>query len=203
EAESIADLLTFLRDNGARVVNMSWGRARSSYLGNLNACAPEMPEAEKQALAQYTVDTIRAVLRSGMMQSPDILFVGAAGNAGKALAEADQATRFSLPNFILVGAVDQRGAQVDFTNTGREVTLYANGERVPARLPGGLISFPSGTSMATPNVANAAAKMLAVNPRLSGAALRTILEETADLNATGQRLLHTARAVVEAHRRIP
>lgn len=203
EAESIADLLIFLGESGSRVVNMSWGRAKTSYLGNLNACAPAMPEEEKQRLAQYTVDTIRSVLRNGMTGLPNVLFVGAAGNAGRSLTEADQATRFVLPNFILVGAVDQSGAPAGFTNTGSEVTLYANGERVPARLPGGTISFPSGTSMATPNVANAAAKMLAVNPQLTGAELRTILEETADLNATGQRLLHTARAVAAAHRRIP
>lgn len=199
EAESMADLLTFLVESGSRVVNMSWGRAKASYLGNLKACAPTMPEEEQQHLAQYTVDTIRAVLRNGMMASPNVLFVGAAGNAGRAMTDADQATRFALPNFILVGAVDESGA-LDVSNTGSEVTLYANGVRVPARLPGGAISFPSGTSMATPNVANAAAKMLAVNPQLTGAELRALLEGTADTNATGQRLLHTARAVSAAQR---
>jgi len=49
--------------------------------------------------------------------------------------------------------------------------------------------------MATPNVINPAAKMLAVNPALSGSELRQLLERTGDDNSTGQRLLHTARAV--------
>jgi CubicO group peptidase (beta-lactamase class C family) len=199
EAASIHDLMTFLKESGARVVNMSWGRAKTSYLGNLKTCFPDMSDSARQRLAQYTVDTIRNVLRAGMANAPNILFVGAAGNAGSKLTAADQATRFTLANFILVGAVDQEGDLADFTNTGAEVTLYANGERVPVRLPGGTISYPSGTSMATPNVANAAAKMLAVNPRLTGAELRTILEETADLNATGQRLLHTGKAVASAN----
>ncbi len=52
--------------------------------------------------------------------------------------------------------------------------------------------------MATPVVTNAAAKVLAVNPSLSGAELRQLLEQTADTNRTGQRLLHTKHAVEAA-----
>lgn len=203
EAESIRDLLAFLVESGARVVNLSWGRHESSYRSNLAECAPEMPVSERRALARYTVDTIRAVLRSGMAAAPNVLFVGAAGNEGSSVEQSNPATRLALPNFILVGAVNRAGAITSFTNTGPEVTLYANGDRVPARLPGGAQSFPSGTSMATPLVTNAAAKMLAVNPRLSGAELRVLLEQSADTNATGQRLLHTARAVEAARRASP
>lgn len=201
EAESIADLLRFLVQGGARVVNMSWMRAKSSYLGNLTSCAPGMAPEERDAIAQYTVDTIRSVLRAGMAASPGVLFVGAAGNAGSSLSQADQATRFSLPNFLLVGAVGHDGSRIAFTNTGDEVTLYANGFRVPARLPGGVQSYPSGTSMAAPNVTNAAGKMLAVNPQLNGAEVREILEQSADLNATGDRLLNAGRAVLIAQSR--
>lgn len=198
EAASIGDLLTFLVESGARVVNMSWGRAERSYLSNLSQCAPQTPAEERRALARFTVDTIRAVLRAGMQASPGVLFVGAAGNEGTSIEAANPATRFSLPNFLLVGAVNRSGARANYTNVGREVTLYANGERVEARLPGGAVSFPSGTSMAAPAVTNAAAKVLAVQPTLSGAELRTLLEQTGDTNATGQLLLHTARAVEAA-----
>lgn len=199
EAESIRDQLQFLVGNGARVVNMSWGRAERAYLSNLEECFPGMPEAERLELARYTVGAIRAVLIDGMKAAPDVLFVGAAGNAGSDMKTANPATLFDLPNFLLVGAVDRNGAATDWTNTGPEVTLYANGDRVPARLPGGEPSFPSGTSMATPVVVNAAAKVLAVNPRLTGAELRALLERTATPNATGQPLLHP-RAAVEAAR---
>ena len=195
EAASIGDLLAFVVASGARVVNMSWGRWERSYLSNLAECAPDMPVAERQALARFTVDTIRAVLQRGMRDAPHVLFVGAAGNAGTSVEAANAATRFSLPNFLLVGAVDRRGERARYTNVGPEVTLYALGDRVPARLPGGLLSYPSGTSMAAPVVSNAAAKVLAVNPTLSGAELRTLLERTSDVNTTGDRLLHTRRAV--------
>ncbi len=203
EAESIGDLLAFVVGAGARVVNMSWNRAEHSYLGNLAECAPEMPAEERRALARFTVDTIRAVLQQGMRSAPQVLFVGAAGNAGTSLEAANPATRFSLPNFLLVGAVDSAGARARFTNTGPEVTLFANGFRVPARLPGGTFSFPSGTSMAAPLVTRAAAMVLAVNPALTGAELRRLLEATSSANATGDRLLHTARAVRAARGTVP
>ncbi|WP_057884200.1 S8 family peptidase [Tsuneonella troitsensis] len=198
EAASVRDLLQFLVGNGARIVNMSWGRFETSYIKNLEECAPNMPEGERKSLARYTVERIRAELQSGMAAAPDVLFVGAAGNSGSPLVTENPATRFTLPNFILVGAVDATGALADYSNQGSEVSLYANGDRVPARLPGGLLSFATGTSMATPNVANAAAKMLAVNPRLTGAELKSLMLETSDTNKTGQRLLHPRRAVEAA-----
>jgi len=195
EAESIGALLAFIVGAGARVVNMSWGRAERAYLSNLAECASQVPIEERRALARFTVDTIRAVLQQGMRAAPHVLFVGAAGNAGTSVEAENPATRFSEPNFLLVGAVDRAGVRARYTNVGPEVTLFANGDRVSARLPGGALSFPSGTSMAAPNVTNAAAKVLAVNPSLSGTELRRLLEATADRNATGDRLLHTKRAV--------
>lgn len=200
EADSIRDQLQFLVENGARVVNMSWGRAERAYLGNLKECAPGMPESERLELARYTVAAIRSALIEGMESAPNVLFVGAAGNAGSDMKTANPATLFALPNFLLVGAVDRNGAATDWTNTGPEVTLYANGDRVPARLPGGERSFPSGTSMATPVVVNAAAKVLAINPRMTGPELRALLERTATSNATGQPLLHPREAVDAARK---
>lgn len=202
EAESMRDLLDFLITSGVRVVNMSWSRFETSYLSNLGACAPQMPLVERESLARFTVDTIRSVLRAGITSSPHVLFVGAAGNGSMKLEKANSGTRVSAPNFIVVGAVDRFGSVTSFTNTGPEVTIYANGDRVAARLPGGPMSFPSGTSMAAPGLVNTAAKMLAVNPRLSGSEVRELLEQTADRNTTGNPVLHPARALEAArHRR--
>lgn len=145
EAASIADLLTFLVQNGARVVNMSWARASASYRSNLRACAPEMPADERERLVQFSVDTVRSVLRYGMAAAPQVLFVASAGNEGQSLEKADQATRFSLPNFLLIGALNRAGEYFDLSNSGTDVTLYANGERVPSALPGGMVSYGSGT----------------------------------------------------------
>ncbi|MCC6838530.1 MAG: S8 family serine peptidase [Flavobacteriales bacterium] len=198
EAASIADLLEFVVAQGARVVNMSWGRSEKAYLSNLSQCAPDIPLPERQELARYTVERIRAVLKEGMARHPQVLFVGAAGNEGTSLLDANPATRFTLPNFLMVGAADRHGEIPAWSNSGPEVALHANGDRVAARLPGGANSFPSGTSMAVPNVVNAAAKVLTVAPQLSGAELRALLERTATVNATGHRLLHTRQAMTAA-----
>ncbi len=120
EAASIGDLLRFLVESGARVVNMSWGRHERSYLRALAQCAPDRPEPERKALARYTVDTIRAVLRTGMAAAPQVLFVGAAGNEGISMTESNPATLLSLPNFVLVGAVGQDGSDGLWDGIGRE-----------------------------------------------------------------------------------
>lgn len=198
EAASMRDLLTWLVASGARVVNMSWGRFEGSYRRNLEECAPNMSDADRRTLARYTVDTIRAVLRTGIAAAPRVLFVVAAGNAGSTMEAENPATRFSLPNLLIVGAVDRRGAKTAFTNTGPEVGLFANGDGVAARLVGGLLSHVTGTSIATPLVTGTAAKILSVDPSLSGAEVRALLEQTTDTNSTGQRLLHPARAVQAA-----
>jgi hypothetical protein len=200
EAQSMQDLLNFLVESGVRVVNMSWSRFESGYLSNLASCAKEMPLVERQSLARFTVDTIRAVLRTGIAKAPHVLFVGAAGNGGVNVDKANSGTRFSAPNFIVVGAVNRAGEVASFTNTGSEVTIYANGDRVASRMPGGSLSFPSGTSMSAPAVANAAAKVFALNPRLSGSQVRELLEKTAERNGTGQPVLHSAHAVEAARR---
>ena len=195
EAASIRDLLDFIVAQGARVVVMSWGRAEKGYLDNLKECAPDLPDSARAALARYTIECIRAELMAGMRAAPNVLFVGAAGNAGTSLEQADQATRFTLPNFLLVGAADSQGRTASWSNIGAEVSMLARAERMPARFPDGRWSHPSGTSMAAPVLANTAAKVLAVPPELTAVELRAILERTATPGGDGPRVQHSKAAV--------
>jgi len=47
------------------------------------------------------------------------------------------------------------------------VKMYANGYEVESYVPGGKKFKYSGTSMASPNVANLAAKLITLNPKLT------------------------------------
>ncbi|MEQ1692994.1 MAG: S8 family serine peptidase [Gemmatimonas sp.] len=199
EAAMLARMITFFRSHDVRVVNMSWGRPESGFLRELERCAPSLSAADRAAIARYAVDTLRRAMMGGMRASPRILFVAAAGNSGNNTEFNDFALRIDLPNMLLVGAVDRAGDEASWTNTGPLVRLYANGYLVETRVPGGGSEASSGTSFAAPGVVNTVAKMLAVQPALTTAAVRDILLRSSDVHgARGLRLLHPAKAVAEA-----
>ncbi len=199
EAAMLVRIARFFAEQKVRVVNMSWGRPESGFLGELERCAAAMPSPERAAIARYAVDTLRRAMTGAMRASPDILFVAAAGNAGNNTAFNDFALRIDLPNMLIVGAVDRAGDEVSFTNTGPLVRLYANGYLVETIAPGGGTEQSSGTSFAAPAVVNTVSKMLAVQPGLTTDALMAILIRTADVQGSrGIRLLNPAKAVAEA-----
>ena len=67
--------------------------------------------------------------------------------------------------------------------------VHANGYQVDSYLPGGKRVPLSGTSMASPNVANLAAKILAVKPSLKPEEVIAIIRDTADETSDGRRKL--------------
>jgi subtilisin family serine protease len=82
------------------------------------------------------------------------------------------------------------------------VVVHANGFQVESVIPGGERVPQSGTSMASPQVANLAAKMLAVNPALGPQELIAMIRGTAERSADGRRvLIHPKRAVAAAEAR--
>jgi subtilisin family serine protease len=67
--------------------------------------------------------------------------------------------------------------------------VHANGYQVVSFLPGGNRVALSGTSMASPNVANLAAKLLAAKPSLKPTEVIAIIRDTAEKSADGRRIL--------------
>lgn len=86
---------------------------------------------------------------------------------------------FNLPNVITVGAVDRAGDEAVFTSFGK-IDVYAIGYEVESRLPGGDKLRWSGTSMASPQAVNLAAKLLAVHPRLRAAEVKKLIVDGAE-----------------------
>ncbi|MCM2327490.1 MAG: S8 family serine peptidase [Lysobacter sp.] len=199
-AKNMKAFVDFFRKNGVRVVNMSWGGTVKSIENELELCNIGKTPEERKTTARGYFDLQKKSLRDAFASAPEILFVAAAGNsnADAAFEEAIPAD-IVLPNVLTVGAVDKAGDEAPFTSYGPTVKAHANGYQVESYLPGGERVAFSGTSMASPQVAGLAAKMLAVNPKLKPAEIIAIIEKTVEKTADGRRfLVHPAKAVEAA-----
>jgi subtilisin family serine protease len=196
--------IVYAVDHGARVINLSVG-------------GPETSETEKRGIAyaaQHGVLVIAAVGNEyelgNPVEYPAALLqpVGSHGRGGVGLS---------------VGASTMAGTRAVFSNTGSHLSLLAPGEHVfgalsstaaadasnAVTLPGsvtGLYGFGTGTSFATPEVAGAAALVLAANPLLTATGAADILKETASNGGswnqdTGFGVLDVAAAVARAPNR--
>jgi subtilisin family serine protease len=190
----------FFRKNGVRVVNMSWGGTVKDVERQLELCNIGKTPEERKSVAREYFDLQKKGLNDAFASAPDILFVAAAGNsnADAAFEEAIPAD-IVLPNLLTVGAVDKAGDEAPFTSYGPTVKAHANGYQVDSYLPGGDRVAFSGTSMASPQVAGLAAKILAVNPKLKPAEVIAIIQKTVEKTTDGRRfLVHPAKAVAAA-----
>jgi subtilisin family serine protease len=126
-------------------------------------------------------------LRALMKRHPEVLFILAAGNErvrlGTAPYTADRWLAANvLPNLIVVSAAGTTGAPWPDTSYGApQATVAAPGARVLSTNPGQGWSFQEGTSSAAPQIANAAARCLLLDPTLSPEDLKQILVDTADV----------------------
>ena len=154
--------------HGIRVVNMSWGGGPGDYESALEKNGVGKDAAERKEMARKLYQIERDGLYDAIKSAPDVLFICAAGNADSNSSFNEMMpSSFKLPNLLTVGAVDQAGDEASFTSYGDTVLVDANGYQVESTLPGGAMVRFSGTSMASPNAVNLAAKLLALNPALT------------------------------------
>jgi subtilisin family serine protease len=161
--KDVAAAIRYAADNGANVINMSFGKSWSPYKRLVD-------EAVKYADAK------------------GVLMIHAAGNDGEDVTQhASYPTPFYIDggraaNWIEVGASSWRmrdSLVASFSNYGKTmVDLFAPGDDIHSTIPDGKYKKESGTSMASPVVTGVAALLMSYFPTLSSADTRRVILES-------------------------
>jgi hypothetical protein len=200
DVKALQATVDHFKRQAVRVANLSWGGNVGDLAGELEQCGIGKTPDERKALAREYFDIGKNALVAAFASAPDILFVTSAGNsnADASFAESMPAD-IVAPNLLTVGAVDRAGDEAPFTSYGQTVKVHANGYQVDSFLPGGQRVALSGTSMAAPQVANLAAKLLVVNPKLKPAEVIDLIVKTGERSSDGRRnLIHPKKALAAA-----
>ncbi len=183
EQANVEAIAAYINENHVRVVNASLGFARDYVEAELRYEGDryESDDAVRTRAAEIQ-EARRAEWAWIFAHCPDTLFVIAAGNSNRDVVEyGDVAASLSAPNLLVVGAVDRFGNWATFTNSNPEhVRLFDFGVEVDSVIPSGEHVPLSGTSMASPNAANLAAKMISLDPALTPARTIEIMLATGD-----------------------
>ena len=164
--KDIALAIRYAVDNGAKVINGSFGKSFSPH-------------------KKWVYDAIKYAKKK------DVLIVHAAGNDGYNIDETkninypndseDNIKEFA-DNLITIGAINKAYGQnvvAGFSNFGKvNVDVFAPGEEIYATIPNNKYKYLQGTSMASPNAAGVAALIRSYYPKLKAAEVKKILMES-------------------------
>lgn len=165
--EDVANAIIYAVDNGAKILNMSFGKAFS-------------PNKE------MVYDAIKYADKKG------VLMFHAAGNSNKDLDNGfnypsnyldDEMTPFTK-NWITVGASARNPEQprAYFSNYGTvKVDFFAPGTEIYSTVPSQKYRYAQGTSMASPVAAGAAALIWAYFPEMTSEQVKEVLFETVNI----------------------
>ncbi len=172
--KDVANAIRYAVDNGAQVINMSFGK---SYSWDKNVVDKAVKYAQKH----------------------DVLLVHAAGNDG-----SNNDTGNNFPNdkydkkglfspkqakvWVEVGALNWKGGEksaASFSNYGKEnVDIFAPGVEIYSTTVGNEYASFQGTSMASPVVAGVAALLRSYFPNLSAKQVKEIIMESSTPQST-------------------
>ncbi len=173
--KDIALAIRYAVDNGAKIINMSFGKGYSPY-------QKEVFEALSYA------------------SSKDVLLVHAAGNEHKNIdVEPNFPTplysfqKEKLPLFITIGASTKNAKKhlaADFSNYGNiQVDVFAPGKDIYSTIPQSAYKKYDGTSMAAPMVAGVAALLKSYYPSLTMLEIKKIILSSAKYYGRTKQIL--------------
>jgi hypothetical protein len=203
ERANVEAIAEYINRHEIRVVNASLGFSLEYVEDQLRYERDTYTTSEAvRARAEEVHAHRRATWALVFERCPNTLFVVAAGNSNEDVVEyGTVSASIEADNVVAVGAVDRFGGWATFTNSNPErVQIFDHGVEVDSSIPSGERVPLSGTSMAAPNVANLAGKMLAVGPSLTPAQIIGIIGETGDPIAApfNGRIANERRAITRA-----
>jgi len=197
-AADFQQMSDYFKTRNVRVVNMSWGDDVPEIETWLSKQGGGADPAERKKRAAEIFAIWREAIETAIKNAPNTLFIAAAGNSdSNAGFGGDVPASLHLPNLIAVGAVNQAGDETSFTSYGDTVVVDADGYNVESYVPGGARVKLSGTSMATPNVVNLAAKLFALDPSLTPEQAIDLIRRGATASEDGRRHLIDEKRSVE------
>ncbi len=142
-------------------------------------------DASAEELDTWSKFLVNSMVESGrnfVGQSPETLFVFAAGNDGKNNDEFPVSpANIKSTNTLTVAATQGQAKIARFSNFGvKHVDVAAPGVGIQSAMPGGDTLYLSGTSQAAPFVSGVAGKIKDTNSDLSAQEIRRIIMETVD-----------------------
>ena len=163
--KDIALAIRYAVDNGAKVINTSFGKGYSPH-------------------KEWVWDTLKYA------EEKDVLIVNAAGNSGANVDPDNKKTYITdevdgkeiVSNFINVGAINNsfnKDQIASFSNFGSvNVDVFAPGSNIWSSVPHEKHEFYSGTSMAAPNASGVAAAIRSFFPKLKAYQVKRILMDS-------------------------
>lgn len=157
----LADGINWAWQNGAEIINNSWGDQGGSYYNDIHSTILE--------------NAISNALTSGR-NGLGCIVTFASGNTAPAI---DYPANSNLPNLLCVGSTTEFGVRSGSSGYGASLDIVAPGSDIMSLYPSNGYGNNSGTSMATPHVSGVAALILSINPCLTNQQVNNIIELTA------------------------
>lgn len=186
QAKALAPVGQYVAAQKARIANCSFGtstRAASGIIAPiLKAVLRRDPTPEE--VTSYSVFFVNEVVKAAkvLVASPGTFFLIAAGNDGMDNdVYPTSPANVKQDNTLTVAATLGYDRLASFSNYGAKmVDVAAPGVGILSTIPGNEYVEVSGTSQATPYVANVAGQVLDANPALTNLDLKKILMTTSD-----------------------